>query len=92
LCRPVAWRASLIAFSIASAPPSVKNTLSMSPGRISASFAPRRARISVAKAGWTYWSWVACAVIASITRRSPWPMLTDISWLLKSRICWPSGV
>ena len=38
------WRASLIAFSIASAPPSVKKTLSMSPGRISASFAPSRAR------------------------------------------------
>ena len=58
----------------------------MSPGRISASLAPRRARISVANAGWTNWSLVACSVIASMTRRSPWPMLTDISWLLKSRI------
>ena len=92
LCRPVAWRASLIAFSMASAPPSVKKTLSMSPGRISASFAPSRARTSVAKAGWTYCSFVACSVIAAMTRRSPWPMLTDISWLLKSMIRWPSGV
>ena len=49
-------------------------------------------RISVANAGWTYWSLVACSVIASMTRRSPWPMLTDISWLLKSRIRLPSGV
>ena len=64
----------------------------MSPGRISASFDPSRARISVAKAGWTYWSFVAWAVIASMTRRSPWPMLTDMSWLLKSRIRRPSGV
>ena len=48
--------------------------------------------IGVAKAGWTYWSFVAWAVIASMTRRSPWPMLTDISWLLKSRIRRPSGV
>ena len=58
---------------------------------ISASFWPRRPRISVAKAGWTYWSFVACSVIASMTRRSPWPMFTDISWLLKSRIRSPSG-
>ena len=64
----------------------------MSPGRISASLAPSRARISVANAGWTYWSLVAWAVIASMTRRSPWPMLTDMSWLLKSRIRSPSGV
>ena len=81
-----------MAFSTASAPPSVKNTLSMSPGRISASLAPSRARISVANAGCTYCSFSACAVIASMTRRSPWPMLTDISWLLKSMIRWPSGV
>ncbi len=89
---PVAWRASLMAFSIASAPPRVKKTLSRSPGMISASLAPSRARISVANAGWTYCSLVAWAVMASMTRRSPWPMLTDISWLLKSRIRRPSGV
>ena len=29
--------------------------------------------------------------MASMTRRSPWPMLTDMSWLLKSRMP-PSGV
>ena len=86
------WRANLIAFSIASAPPRVKKTLSRSPGRISASLAPSRARGSVAKAGWTYWSLGAWAAMASITRRSPWPMFTDMSWLLKSMIRLPSGV
>ena len=50
------------------------------------------ALISVVNAGWTYWSFVACAVMASMTRRSLWPMLTDMSWLLKSRIRRPSGV
>ena len=89
---PLTCRANLIAFSIASAPPSVKNTLSMSPGRISASLAPSWARTSVVKAGWTYCNFVAWAVMASMTRLSPWPMLTDISWLLKSRIRRPSGV
>ena len=59
---------------------------------ISAIFAPRRARISVAKAGWTYWSFAAWAVMASMIRRSPWPTFTDISWLLKSMIRRPSGV
>jgi hypothetical protein len=38
--------------------------------------ASRRARrISGRERGWTYWSCVACSVIASIDRRSPWPML-----------------
>src|SRR3954465_3097177 len=42
--RPVAWRANLIAFSLASAPPLVKKKTSMSPGAIWASFSPSRAR------------------------------------------------
>ena len=51
LCRPVKKRASLIAFSFASAPPLVKKKTSMSPGVISASFAASRARGSVAMNG-----------------------------------------
>jgi hypothetical protein len=39
------------AFSTASAPPFVKKKASMSPGQISASFAPSRARGSVAMNG-----------------------------------------
>src|ERR1017187_7800639 len=48
LCRPVKKRASLMAFSLASAPPFVKKKVSISPGVISASFAPSRALTSVA--------------------------------------------
>ena len=44
-------RAILIAFSTASAPPFVKKNVSMSPGQSSASFAPSRARGSVAMKG-----------------------------------------
>jgi hypothetical protein len=40
-----------MAFSLASAPPFVKKNVSMSPGVISASFAPSRARGSVAIVG-----------------------------------------
>jgi hypothetical protein len=51
LWRPVTTRATRIAFSTASAPPFVKKKVSMSPGVISASFAPSRARASVAMKG-----------------------------------------
>ena len=44
-------RAILIAFSLASAPPLVKKKQSMSPGVMAASFAPSRARGSVAMNG-----------------------------------------
>jgi hypothetical protein len=47
----VNWRASLIAFSLASAPPLVKKNVSMSPGQMAASFSPSRARASVAMNG-----------------------------------------
>jgi hypothetical protein len=40
-----------MAFSLASAPPFVKKNTSMSPGVISASFSPSRARASVAMNG-----------------------------------------
>ncbi len=85
-------RAILIAFSLASAPPFVKKNASMSPGVISASLAPRRARGSVAMNGLAYASVAACSWIAAMTRGWPWPMFVHISWLLKSRKRLPSGV
>ena len=78
-------RATLIAFSFASAPPFVKKNVSMSPGVSSASFAPSRARGSVAMNGLAYASVAACSAMALTTRSSPWPMFVHISWLLKSR-------
>ena len=47
LCRPVASRASLIAFSFASAPEFVKNDMQRSPGVTSSSSRPSRERDSV---------------------------------------------
>ena len=35
--------------------------------------------------GLMYASFSACRAIAAMTRLSPWPMLTPINWLLKSR-------
>ena len=61
-CRPVAWRAILIAFSFASAPPLVKKKTSMSPGASSASLAPSRARGSCAMNGLAYASCSACSL------------------------------
>src|SRR2546427_12205233 len=51
LWRPVYQRASLIAFSFASAPPFVKNDIVRAPGVTSASSFPRRERDSVAIGG-----------------------------------------
>src|SRR4029450_2522725 len=51
LCRPVYQRASLIAFSFASAPPFVKNDISRSPGVTSASRRASVERGSVAIGG-----------------------------------------
>ena len=75
-----------MAFSFASAPPFVKKKTSMSPGAISASFAPRRARGSVAMNGFAYGQRRRLLLDRlDDTRSSPWPMLTHINWLLKSR-------
>ena len=74
-----------IAFSFASAPPSVKNDFSRSPGHSVASFSPSSARVSNAMNGEMYGSVSPCFAIASITRLSPWPMFTPISCELKSR-------
>src|SRR5580658_434625 len=92
LWRPVKKRAILMAFSLASAPPFVKKNVSISPGAISASLAPSRARGSVAMNGLAYASTDACSAIARMTRSSPCPMFTDINWLLKSMNRFPSGV
>ena len=54
LAAGVPARAILMAFSLASAPPLVKKKPSMSPGVIAASFAPSRARGSVAMKGLAY--------------------------------------
>ena len=81
-----------MAFSLASAPPLVKKNVSMSPGVTSASFAPRRARGSVAMNGLAYASDAAWSWMARITFGWPCPMLVHISWLLKSRNRLPSGV
>ena len=74
-----------IAFSLASAPPFVKKKTSMSPGASSASFAPSRARGSVARNGLAYASTAACSWIAFTTFGCEWPTFEHISWLLKSR-------
>ena len=83
--RPVYARAIRIAFSLVSAPPSVKNVFSIVPGQRLASFSPRRARVSYAMNGEMYGSVSACFAIASSTRLSPCPMFTPISCELKSR-------
>ena len=51
LWRPVTMRASLIAFSLASAPPFVKNETERSPGVTSASSRPSSERDSLAIGG-----------------------------------------
>ena len=71
--------------------PFVKKKVSMSPGVISASFAPSRARGSVAeRIGVGQVS--ACSWMAATTFSWPWPIFVHISWLLKSRKRFPSGV
>jgi len=66
--RPVYQRASLIAFSVASAPPLVKNDIVKSPGVISASNAASRARASSVIAGAVTHRRRAWLAIASVTR------------------------
>jgi hypothetical protein len=60
-------RASLIAFSFASAPPFVKNESCRSPGVISASMRARVERGSVAIGGPIVQSFSACSLIAATT-------------------------
>jgi hypothetical protein len=65
LCRPVYQRASLIAFSFASAPPFVKNDIVRSPGVTSASSCPSRERDSLAIGAPIVHSCSACSLIAA---------------------------
>ena len=85
LCRPVTRRASLIAFSFASAPPFVKNDMERSPGVTSASSRPSRERDSFAIGGPIVQSWSACSLIAAMIFGCWCPMLTLTSCEAKSR-------
>ena len=71
LCRPVTQRATLIAFSFASAPPFVKNDIFRLPGVTSASSRPSCERGSVAIGGPIVQSFSACSLIAAITFGCP---------------------
>src|SRR5215216_3290011 len=73
LCRPVYQRASLTAFSFASAPPFVKNDIVRSPGVTSASRRPSVDRASVAIGGPIVQSFSACSLIAAISLGWPCP-------------------
>ena len=90
LLRPVARRASLTAFSFASAPPFVKNDTDRSPGVTSASRRPSRERDSFAIGGPIVQSWSACSLIAAMIFGCWWPMLTFTSCDAKSRYRLPS--
>ncbi|MCP2318125.1 hypothetical protein APR12_003478 [Nocardia amikacinitolerans] len=90
LSRPVCRRASRMAFSLASAPPLVKNTLSIPSGAsdvIRWAASPRR-RFAVAgpmvarRAAWS--------AIAAVTTGCWWPMFTLTIWLAKSRYSRPA--
>ena len=90
LWRPVYQRASLIAFSFASAPPFVKNDMQRSPGVTSARSFPRRERDSVAIGGpivasFSAWSLIACTIFGC-----EWPIETLTSCEAKSRYALPS--
>ena len=67
LWRPVYQRASLMAFSLASAPPLVKNDIFRLPGVTSASRRASSERLSVATDGAIVHSVRACSTIASTT-------------------------
>ena len=85
LCRPVYQRASLIAFSFASAPPFVKKDICRSPGVTSASSRASVERASVAIGGPIVHSFSACSLIAATTFGCWWPIETFTSWEAKSR-------
>ena len=74
-----------MAFSVASAPPFVKNTMSRSPGASSAIRRAASLRASLAMNGAIVQSLSACSLIAATSFGCWWPMLTLTSWLAKSR-------
>ena len=83
--RPVIHRASLTAFSFASAPPFVKNVRSRSPGMTSAISRAASERLSLAIGGPIVQSVSACSLIAATTFGCWWPMETLTSCEAKSR-------
>ena len=74
-----------MAFSVASAPPLVKNTMSRSPGASSAISRAASLRASLAMNGAIVQSLSACSLMAATSFGCWWPMLTLTSWLAKSR-------
>ena len=78
-------RASLIAFSFASAPPFVKNDLTRLPGVTSAISRASSERLSFAIGGPIVQSRSACSLIAATIFGCWWPMLTLTSCEAKSR-------
>ncbi len=84
-CRPVCRRAMRIAFSLASAPPFVKNTRLRSPGARPAMSRAASLRASLANAGWIMQSLSACSLIAATTFGCWWPMLVLTNCDAKSR-------
>ena len=90
LLRPVTRRASLTAFSFASAPPFVKKETDRSPGVTSASMRPSRERDSFAIGGPIVQSWSAWSLIAWMIFGCWCPMLRLTSCEAKSRYRFPS--
>src|SRR5918992_2004123 len=76
LCRPVYHRASLTAFSLASAPPLVKNDILRSPGVTSARSLASSPRLSFAMGGPIVHRRSACSLIAATPLGGWWPMET----------------
>ena len=90
MSRPVCSLAIRIAFSFASAPPLVKNTLLKPSGASEVSRSAACPRASLACCGAIVASRPACSAIAAITFGCWCPMLVFTSWLEKSRYRLPS--
>ena len=73
------------AFSVASAPPLVKNTMSRSPGASSATRRAASPRSALANDGAMVHSRPAASWMAAIRRGCWWPMFRLTSWDEKSR-------
>ena len=79
-----------MAFSIASAPPFVKNTFEKPSGACDRMSSAARALVSLAWAGAIVTSCAACSWMAAMTFGCWYPMVTFTSWLEKSRYSLPS--
>ena len=85
LSRPVTSRAMRIAFSLASAPPLVKNTFSNPSGARSVMSRAAFARVSFANGGAAVASVSSCSRMPSSSLGCWCPMFVKTSWLAKSR-------